>query len=53
MTPTSETWPDPGVLDPDVLCKFMPGGLLAVISLVVLGVMILTIDWSPQPAAGG
>jgi uncharacterized membrane protein (UPF0136 family) len=33
--------------------KFMPSGLLAVISLVVLGVMILTIDWSPQAAAGG
>src|SRR5689334_21291817 len=32
--------------------KFMPSGLLAVISLVVLGVMILTIDWSPQAAAG-
>jgi uncharacterized membrane protein (UPF0136 family) len=33
--------------------KFMPSGLLAVISLIVLGVMILTIDWSPQAAAGG
>jgi uncharacterized membrane protein (UPF0136 family) len=33
--------------------KFMPSGLLAVISLVVLGIMILTIDWSPPPAAGG
>jgi uncharacterized membrane protein (UPF0136 family) len=33
--------------------KFMPSGLLAVISLVVLGMMILTIDWSPQPVAGG
>jgi uncharacterized membrane protein (UPF0136 family) len=33
--------------------KFMPSGLLAVISLVVLGVMILTIDWSPQAAAAG
>jgi uncharacterized membrane protein (UPF0136 family) len=33
--------------------KFMPSGLLAVISLVVLAVMILAIDWSPQPAAGG
>jgi uncharacterized membrane protein (UPF0136 family) len=32
--------------------KFMPSGLLAVISLVVLGVMILTIDWSPQAAGG-
>ena len=32
--------------------KFMPSGLLAVISLIVLGVMILTIDWSPQAAAG-
>jgi uncharacterized membrane protein (UPF0136 family) len=33
--------------------KFMPSGLLAVISLVVLGVMILTFDWSPQPVAAG
>ncbi len=33
--------------------KFMPSGLLAVVSLVVLAVMILTIDWSPPPAAGG
>jgi len=33
--------------------KFMPSGLLAVISLIVLGLMILTIDWSPQAAAGG
>lgn len=33
--------------------KFMPSGLLAVISLVVLAVMILTIDWSPQATAGG
>ncbi len=32
--------------------KFMPSGLLAVISLVVLGVMILAFDWSPQAAAG-
>jgi len=32
--------------------KFMPSGLLAVVSLIVLGVMILTIDWSPQAAAG-
>jgi uncharacterized membrane protein (UPF0136 family) len=29
--------------------KFMPSGLLAVISLVVLTVMILTFDWNPQP----
>jgi len=33
--------------------KFMPSGMLAVISLVVLAVMILTIDWSPQATAGG
>ncbi len=33
--------------------KFMPSGLLAVVSLVVMAVMILTIDWSPQAAAGG
>ena len=33
--------------------KFMPSGLLAVISLIVLAAMILTIDWSPQAAAGG
>ena len=33
--------------------KFMPSGMLAVISLVVLGVMILTFDWSPQPVAAG
>jgi uncharacterized membrane protein (UPF0136 family) len=33
--------------------KFMPSGLLAVISLVVLTVMILTIDWSPKAVAGG
>jgi uncharacterized membrane protein (UPF0136 family) len=33
--------------------KFMPSGMLAVISLVVLGVMILTFDWSPQPAVAG
>lgn len=33
--------------------KFMPSGLLAVISLVVLGVMILTIDWSTRGAVGG
>lgn len=33
--------------------KFMPSGLLAVISLVVLAVMILTIDWSPQATVGG
>jgi uncharacterized membrane protein (UPF0136 family) len=33
--------------------KFMPSGLLAVVSLIVLGVMILTIDWNPQAAAGG
>lgn len=33
--------------------KFMPSGLLAVISLVVLAVMILTIDWSPQTTVGG
>jgi uncharacterized membrane protein (UPF0136 family) len=26
--------------------KFMPSGLLALVSLVVLGVMILMIDWS-------
>jgi uncharacterized membrane protein (UPF0136 family) len=32
--------------------KFMPSGLLAVVSLIVLAVMILTIDWSPQAAAG-
>jgi uncharacterized membrane protein (UPF0136 family) len=32
--------------------KFMPSGLLAVISLIVLAVMILTIDWSPQAAGG-
>jgi uncharacterized membrane protein (UPF0136 family) len=32
--------------------KFMPSGLLAVISLIVLGVMILTIDWS-KPMVGG
>jgi hypothetical protein len=32
---------------------FTPCGLLAVISQSSLGVMILTIDWSPQPAAGG
>ena len=30
----------------------MPSGLLAVISLIVLAVMILTIDWSPQAAGG-
>jgi uncharacterized membrane protein (UPF0136 family) len=33
--------------------QFLPSGLLAVISLVVLVRMILTIDWSPQPTAGG
>jgi hypothetical protein len=33
--------------------QFIPSGRLAVIRLVVLGVMILTIDRSPQPAAGG
>ena len=33
--------------------KFMPSGLLAVVSLIVLAVMILTIDWSPQAVAGG
>ena len=33
--------------------KFMPSGLLAVVSLIVLGVLILTVDWSPQPAAAG
>jgi uncharacterized membrane protein (UPF0136 family) len=32
--------------------KFMPSGLLAVVSLIVLAVMILTIDWSSQAAAG-
>jgi uncharacterized membrane protein (UPF0136 family) len=26
--------------------KFMPSGLLAVVSLVVLGVMVLVMDWS-------
>lgn len=31
--------------------KFMPSGMLAVVSLTVLGIMILTIDWSPQAAA--
>jgi uncharacterized membrane protein (UPF0136 family) len=33
--------------------RFIPSGRLAVISLVVLEVMILTIDWSPEPAVGG
>ena len=33
--------------------KFMPSGLLAVVSLIVLGVLILTVDWSPQPAGAG
>lgn len=27
--------------------KFMPSGLLAVVSLIVLGVLILVVDWSP------
>ncbi len=31
--------------------KFMPSGFLAVISLVVLGVMVLVIDWS-RPMGG-
>ena len=33
--------------------KFMPSGLLAVVSLVVMVVMFLMMDWSPQSAAGG
>jgi uncharacterized membrane protein (UPF0136 family) len=33
--------------------KFMPSGLLAVISLIVLALMILTLDWSPQATAVG
>lgn len=33
--------------------KFMPNGMLAVVSLVVLAVMILAFDWSPQPVAAG
>jgi uncharacterized membrane protein (UPF0136 family) len=33
--------------------KFMPSGLLAAISLVVLAVLILAIDWSSPPAAAG
>jgi uncharacterized membrane protein (UPF0136 family) len=33
--------------------KFMPSGMLAVVSLIVLAVMILTVDWSPQPASAG
>jgi uncharacterized membrane protein (UPF0136 family) len=32
--------------------RFMPSGMLAVISLVVLAVMILAFDWSPQPVNG-
>ena len=27
--------------------KFLPSGLLAVISLVMIGVMVVVIDWSP------
>jgi uncharacterized membrane protein (UPF0136 family) len=27
--------------------KFMPSGLLAIASLIVLGVLILVVDWSP------
>lgn len=27
--------------------KFMPSGLLAVVSLVMIGVMVVVIDWSP------
>lgn len=30
--------------------KFMPSGMLAIISLLVLGVMILTIEWSGRAA---
>lgn len=33
--------------------KFMPSGMLAVVSLLVLAVMILATDWSPQPAVAG
>ena len=31
--------------------RFMPSGMLAVVSLVVLSVMILTSDWGSGPAA--
>ncbi len=33
--------------------KFMPSGLLAVVSLLVLTVMILTFDWAPPPPVPG
>lgn len=33
--------------------KFMPSGLLAVISLLVLVVMILTVEWSTPPTVPG
>ena len=42
-----------GYRDAIKIGQFIPSRRLAVISLVVLGVMILMIDWSPQPAAGG
>lgn len=31
--------------------KFMPSGMLAVVSLIVLGVMIVVIDWSMPPGS--
>ena len=33
--------------------KFMPSGMLAVVSLIVLVVLIVTVNWSPQPASAG
>ncbi len=31
--------------------KFMPSGLLAIVSLIVLGVMIVVMDWSLPPGS--
>lgn len=33
--------------------KFMPSGLLAIVSLVVMVVMLLMTDWMPGAGAGG
>ena len=29
--------------------KFMPSGLMAVVSMIVIGVMAMVMDWSMQP----